>query len=254
MRSVGLAALIGIAATTGLMIAAGAGAQVARPGQGLSAGQLRANDANGVADRLNQRGLVRPDITTPDGTRIYSRMLVVGRCMAGLGRKASAGVLDKPMNSAAERQEMVIVQARLQSCQAAGTPDILTLVRGALSEGLYHRIVDKGPATLVAPMEAEQINSWSAAQTPRLSTLLPADRGLSLVIDCLVIRQPQVARRVLDATHGSEAEQQALNALFAGSPQCLPSGPRPPISRSFLRAFVASAAYRAAQWQEQRAA
>jgi len=224
-------------------------AQVARPGGGLQARDFIRPDANVTADRLNIRGMIRPDITTTDGLRTYSRFIMVGRCMAGLGRKGVAEALASPMNAASERRQILVSQERLSSCQVTGMPNTLTLVRGVLSEGMYHKLSDEKAVDPGSPLSTSQIVRWSSEQNALIAPLLPADRGLTLIVDCLVVRQPQLADQILAAGHGSSAEQVGINTLLKGSPQCVPDGRSPSISRSYMRAFIASSAYRLVRWR-----
>lgn len=220
------------------------------PAPQASTDQYRATpDFSGSVNSLRMRGMIRPDLDTPDGFRSYGAMLVTGKCLAGIGRKGFTEAFSNGLNTPAERQQLQLLRQRLATCIPANSPTVLSLIRGSVSESLYRKDVGAKEAQ---PLAEPQIVAFEVAQRPRLATLDASDHGIAMVTDCLVARQPERARTILASEHGSRQESDAMDAMFAASPQCA-SAKRPSnVSRPFLRAFIANSAYRLERWQAQQ--
>lgn len=227
-----------------LVVASMAMDQTAIP-RPTTAGQ---SDATTSRLRGSMIGAVRADEDTPDGFRTYNQMLNAGRCYTGIGRSSAIKALDNGLNSKAERFGIAQLQLKLVACQTSGTPNTLSLVRGSISEGLYHRLAEDAPAYSGLAATDPRYAAYMRVSEEKVSPLEASDVPLIKATDCLAVQQPKLTHAVLATKHGSSQEAQAMAQLFAGAPECAGVNGPVDLGRSFLRAFLANSAYRALRW------
>jgi hypothetical protein len=195
-------------------------------------------------------GAVRADEDSPDGFRTYNQMLNAGRCYTGIGRSSAMKALDNGLNSKAERFEIAQLQMKLVACQTSGVPNTLSLVRGSISEGLYHRLAKDAPKFGELAATDPQYEVYMRQSAEKMAPLEASEIPLTKSADCLAVRQPRLTHDVLATKHGSAQEEQSMAQLFAAAPECAGASKPADLGRSFLRAFLANSAYRVLRWHE----
>ncbi len=210
------------------------------------------SDYAGSAVRSLQIPSVRPDQDTPEGIKVYSQMIEFGRCASSLQGKFGAAALAAPPGSATERQGLARMREELRMCAPGRLPNILSLVRGSVAEGLYHKD-EKAAGFAGWAADSEEYKAFYADQRAREAAVDSSDALVYAVTDCFAARRADLTAAVLSAKHGTPAEAAAMDKLFAGAPYC--AGPTRPatLSRSFLRAFLSTSAYRVESWRERKA-
>jgi hypothetical protein len=195
-------------------------------------------------------GAIRPDRDTPDSIRIYIQMIDYGRCASGLGKKTAFALFSGPANTAVEIKRLADLQDRLRACISNGSmPPILSLQRGVLAEGVYHRVVKDGAGWAGWTQTDPRYAAFMADQNAYLALVPVEDQAMYAATDCLAAQQPALIDKVLSSTHGSPAEAQEMDALFAAAPNCAGSTRPATLGRSFLRAFLATSAFRLTAWR-----
>jgi hypothetical protein len=183
-----------------------------------------------------------PTKDTAETMASYNKLLTYGDCVLGEGETGAAqGVLTTKPYSKSERSKTGLLRQRVKTCPAKGFENLHSLVRGAFAEGMYHRQFKVAPAAA----DATRVATFVAAEKVFHSERDQGDQLMASVMSCMVAASPQSAHALLATTHGSAAEDSAMNAFFAAGSKCGAGSTRPAnLSRSFVRAFVADSAWR----------
>ncbi len=193
-----------------------------------------------------------PSRDTPDSIHTYQVMLDYGDCAARLGGGFVAEILASPADSRSEKHDLRELQDRAHSCRRSGLPNILSLQRGVLAEGMYKDMFEKAPPLPSYGAAKAEYQAFIDLEKKRNHLRSKNDQAMINATDCLAAQQPAIADRILRSEHGSDAEANAMDSLFAYASKC--AGPTRPstLSRSFLRAFLADSAYHYAKWKMQQ--
>jgi len=190
--------------------------------------------------------VMRPDRDTPQSIEIYNHTLSFASCAS----KQNSGLVGKALASAPSTSSEDVLFGRLRTqlsgCNAESAVNILSLMRGALSEADYKALVtgDVDPAKIVAT--AKDSDAFIVAEQKWNKARLASDQAMIDATNCLVVVQPDVAHRLLLTRHGSREETAALDELFAKAPSCAGAKRPDNLSSAFLRAFAADSMYRLA--------
>jgi len=192
-----------------------------------------------------------PAKDTPASTRVYTQMLDYGTCVSGMGKNLVTKVLDAQPHSSGERQGFNDLRTRMSSCRSSQNSNILSLQRGSIAEGLYHKTENRLPVGW--QMSQQGYDKFAAEETSFNSLRKDNDQQMIKATNCLAALAPIQAGHVLATKHGSDEESAAMDDLFRIAPSC--AGPTRPanLSRSFLRAFLADSLYRVTVWANKRA-
>lgn len=202
-------------------------------------------DYSSAAVNSAMLGAVRPDRDTPDGIRVYNQMIDYGRCASGLGKKSLSAMFAAPANSGREQSTLKDIQERLQACSVKGSlPRTLSLQRGSIAEGLYRRAAKDGPGFDGWTAQDPKYAAFVADQKVYLASVPAEDQPTYGATDCLAALQPGLVDKVLRSAHGSAEEAALMDQTFAAAPTCAGATRPSTLSRSFLRAFLATSAYR----------
>ena len=225
--------LIALALCVGLTAAAPAAAQYGKP---IGAG-------SGSQDGAVQAGAkLLPNRDTTESMESYGKLLKYADCLMGNGQSAESILNTKP-NSRSERNKTGLLRQRVKTCEAKGVENIHSLVRGALAEAMYVRQVKQLPV-----VDAARAQAFIASEKAFHDERDKGDQVMATVINCMVATSPDKAHGVLAAKHGTAQESTAMDAFFAASQKCGAGASRPQnLSRSFIRAFLADAAWRYAR-------
>lgn len=202
------------------------------------------NNQAGQASRLG----IPPDQDTKTSFKLYGDLMDYGRCTAKISKRRVRDALDAMAASTTEQALLRDVVAQGQACRGMFNP-VMALNRGVLAEGLYHQAAGKDP--VYGPMQPTDPGyaAFMAREAAHNVNLDANDQTVTTAAACLVARQPALADRLLATKHGSPEEEQATDALFATAPACAGPKRQERLSRSYLRAFIASAAYRYQQFR-----
>lgn len=191
-----------------------------------------------------------PDRDTQLSIDIYAHTLLFASCAEKQNPGLVRDVLGSMPNTSTENRLFDRTRSLLSSCNPEGAVNILTLMRGSLSEAKYKDLVlgEIDPKKITATSDDSQAfldfeQKWNSKR-------LANDQKLADVTNCLVVVQPDIAHKLLLTRHGSVEETAALDDLFAKASPCA-GKMRPRISSSFLRAFIADSMYQLAisKWQ-----
>lgn len=236
-----LRSMIRMAAALGcVMVPAAALAQGYDP-RGNAAAMNR-ESYNNQATRNDRLG-IPPDQDTKASIKAYGDLMDYGRCASKVSKGRVRDALNAQAASATEQSMFRDIVSQGQACRGVFNP-VMVLNRGALAEGLYHQGAGKGVG--YGPLQPADpgYKAFLAAEASRNAPLDSNDQTVTAAAACLVAQQPQLADQVLAARHGSAEEAQAMDALFATAPGCAGPKRQEHLSRAYLRAFLAGAAYR----------
>ena len=227
--------LIALALCVGLTAAAPAAAQYGKPIQGTS-GAGSQDTAVKASARLD------PTRDTAESMQSYAKLLKYGDCLVGAGQSAE-GILNSKPNSRSERSKTALLRQRVKTCEPKGLENIHSLVRGSLAEAMYVRQVKQLPV-----VDAARAQAFIASEKAFHGERDQGDQVMATVINCMVATSPDKAHGVLATRHGTAEEATAMDAFFAASQKCGAGATRPTnLSRSYIRAFLADAAWRFAR-------
>lgn len=229
--------LIALSMCIGLTAAAPAAAQY------TGAQQTRSAGAADRYDPTTKSGVkFDPTSDTADSMQGYVKLLNHSDCLVAAGQSPEGIMTTKP-NSRSERSKTALLRQRVDTCSSKGLGNVHSLVRGSLAEAMYKRQVRQVPVVDAARAQAF-VNGEKAFQSDRDQ----GDQVMAAVMSCMVAAGPQAAHALLQTTHGTAAEDAAMNAFFAAGQSCGAGATRPSnLSRSFIRAFVADSAWRYAR-------
>jgi len=194
---------------------------------------------------------MRPDRDTPESIEVYNHTLSFASCAAKQNSRLVSKALASAPSTSTEDVMFGRLRTQLNGCNAQSAVNILSLMRGALSEADYKTLVagEVDPAKIVAT--ANDSSAFLIAEQKWNTARLANDQTMIDATNCMVVVQPAIAHRVLLTRHGSREEAAALDELFSKAPDC--AGEKRPtnLSAAFLRAFVADSMYRLAtsEWR-----
>jgi len=209
-------------------------------------------DGNSRTPRSGRLSAPDPTRDTPDSIHSYQVMLGFGDCAARLGEGTVSNILASAAESRTEQHDLVELQNRVSSCLRTGLPNVLSLQRGVLAEGLYKHTFDEAPALPSYGATKPEYEAFLELEKKRNRLRSENDQVMISATNCLVAQQPAIADRILRSEHGSDAEASAMDSIFAYAPKCAGSTRPDSLSRSYLRAFLADSMYHYTNWQTQQ--
>lgn len=190
----------------------------------------------------------RPDRDTRQSFYAYNQMLDYGKCTSGIGKDLVDRALDQQPMSAAEQAQYLQIDTRLKSCARAGLSNIHSLRRGSFAEGLYHKMKVDAATLPQLVKSSPDYTTFAQGEVAYNKLRDQSDQPFIAATNCMASERPALADAVLRTKHGSDAEASAMDALFAGAPDCAGAVRPSNISRSFIRAFLADSLRRYARF------
>lgn len=212
-----------------------------------NAGQMSRESYSNQAGQNSRLG-IPPDQDTKSSIQLYGDLIDHGRCTAKVSKRRVHDALDAVAASANEQSLFRDIAAQSQACRSRFNA-VMALNRGVLAEGMYHQ--ETGKALSYGPLQPADsgFKAFLAREASHNANLDGNDRAMTSAAACLVAQQPLLTDQILATEHGTPQEAQAMDALFVTAPTC--AGPTRParLSRAYLRAYVALAAYRFQQFR-----
>jgi len=183
-----------------------------------------------------------PTKDTPDTMGAYQMALMTSGCIVRTNTKAVDDALTTQPLSRQEETRLKRAFSKGKGCGPA-TTSVLSLQRGMLAEASY---LNLHPEQVPLPrnVDTAMVDAYRKSERDWNNDRQQSDRILIDAANCLVATNPAIADLLARTEHGSADELKVMDALFNAAPQC--AGSRPTVvSRTFLRAFIMDALYRA---------
>lgn len=170
----------------------------------------------------------------------YQHVLDYGRCAINVSNGASKRLLATDRDTLGERGEARQLVLMSKPCRPYGYGAPVAFFRAGIAEALY-----KKTANNLDPASRREIQAFLADEATRDRSRQVDDGRFVAVANCIVVNAPDQVRSFLSTSPGSKLESDAVSKVFAMAPTCgtrrnLPSTG----GTTFLRAYVAEAAYR----------
>jgi hypothetical protein len=177
-------------------------------------------------------GLFTQPVATPEALAIMHQY---ADCLVDRRPKEVRSALALDFTSEAYETKIGNIARSRNSCMQSGRMQVApVLLAGALAERAFN--VDFGAQDHAKIWPGDWTKLPIAARTDGEAMML-----------CIVQRAPDAARALLLTPFGGEGEKAAQSAIVAQLPGCMKDGVSARLTRPYLRALVALAAYRSAR-------
>lgn len=188
--------------------------------------------AQDMARAADQPGRFMEPVATPEALAVMHKY---ADCLADRRPKEVRAALALDVTSEAYQDKLRAIARSKNSCMQPGQLRVApVLLAGALAERAF--TVDFG-ARAGGPIWPED---WAA------KPIAARTDGEAMML-CIVQRAPNSARALLASAPMSDGEKTAQSGIIAQLPNCMKNGVSARLTRPYLRALVALAAYRSAR-------